>query len=324
MRIRDLTRALAAAPLLAGLALAGCGGSSAATTDSTSGAGAPNLAVNAEGAFDHVPSVSFPATAASANLVGRTLVEGNGATVAAGNAMVADYVLYTWNGTTHKQIDTSYGKQPMMFSSVPGMAGLRKTLVGRKVGSRELVVVPPKFGLGGKGDSKLGITGTTTLVFVFDILGTYPANAIASGNTVSSGGGTLPKVTTPTTAGPTVVIPKTSPPAHLEVQTLIKGSGHVVAKNDYIVAQYVGYDWRTRQMFGSTWSQGSMLGTPLTKLLPGWISGLPGQTVGSRVLLVIPASQAYGTKGSPDGAIKAGDTLVFVIDVIDSLSTPAS
>jgi peptidylprolyl isomerase len=67
-----------------------------------------------------------------------------------------------------------------------------------------------------------------------------------------------------------------------------------------------------------------MLASPLSKLLPGWINGLPGQTVGSRVMLVVPASQAYGSKGSPDGTIKGGATLVFVIDIIDAFPWPAS
>lgn len=324
MRIRNLTRALAAAPLLTGLALAGCGGSSA-TTDSASGAGAPNLTVSASGAFDHTPSVSIPAMSASANLVGRTLVTGTGATVTAGNAMLADYVLYTWDGARHKLVDSSYSRsRPNMFSSVPSMPGLQKTLVGLKAGSRELVVIPPKFGLGAAGNSQLGITGTTTLVAVFDILGSYSPSAIASGATVSSGGGTLPKVTTPTSAGPTVVFPKNGPPSSLVAQTLIKGSGRAVTKNDYIIAQYIGYDWRTGKSFDSSWSRGSLLGSPLKQLIPGWASGLAGQTVGSRVLLVVPASQAYGSKGTPDGTIKGGDTLVFVIDIIDALSLPAS
>ena len=43
--------------------------------------------------------------------------------------------------------------------------------------------------------------------------------------------------------------------------------------------------------------------------------GLVGQTVGSRVLLVIPAEEGYGEQGSPPD-IQGGDTLVFVVDIL--------
>jgi FKBP-type peptidyl-prolyl cis-trans isomerase len=323
MRIRNLTRPLAAIPLLAGLALAGCGSSS--PSNSASSGVRPNLQVSASGSFNHTPTVTIPARQASADLVIRTLVTGTGATIAARNVMLADYVVYTWNGATHKLADSSFARNaPQLFTSIPQLPGLQRALVGQKAGSRVLAVVPPKFGFGSTGNPQVGITAKTTLVFLFDVLGVYAPNAIASGATVSSGGGTLPRVTTPTSAGPTVVIPKNSPPTSLVAKTLIKGTGRAVGKGDYLVAQYVGYNWRTGKSFDSSWSTGSMLGSPLNKLnVAGFVNGLPGQTVGSRVMLVIPPSQAYGSKGKSSAGINPGDTLVFVVDIIDSVP-PAS
>jgi peptidylprolyl isomerase len=46
-------------------------------------------------------------------------------------------------------------------------------LVGQKVGSRMLLVVPPKWGYGAKGLSHYGIKGDDTLVYVVDILGAH-------------------------------------------------------------------------------------------------------------------------------------------------------
>jgi peptidylprolyl isomerase len=44
---------------------------------------------------------------------------------------------------------------------------------------------------------------------------------------------------------------------------------------------------------------------------------LVGQPVGSQVLLVVPPDKGY-PEGSPDGSIKPGDTLVFVVDILDA------
>ena len=58
-------------------------------------------------------------------------------------------------------------------------------------------------------------------------------------------------------------------------------------------------------------------------VIQGWDEGLVGQKVGSRVLLVIPAEQAYGeapedTEGAtaPPAHELAGETLVFVVDIL--------
>jgi FKBP-type peptidyl-prolyl cis-trans isomerase 2 len=40
--------------------------------------------------------------------------------------------------------------------------------------------------------------------------------------------------------------------------------------------------------------------------VPGWDKGLVGQTVGSRILLVVPPADGYGAK----------DTMVFVVDIL--------
>ena len=51
--------------------------------------------------------------------------------------------------------------------------GWVRALVGERVGSRVLLVIPPKLGYGAKGNADAGILGSDTLVFVVDILGSY-------------------------------------------------------------------------------------------------------------------------------------------------------
>jgi peptidylprolyl isomerase len=52
-------------------------------------------------------------------------------------------------------------------------------------------------------------------------------------------------------------------------------------------------------------------------VIPGFRDGLIGQTVGSRVIIVIPPDLGYGPSGGTgDGAIGAEDTIVFVVDIL--------
>ena len=56
----------------------------------------------------------------------------------------------------------------------------------------------------------------------------------------------------------------------------------------------------------------------LDKLIPGWQEGLAGKTAGSRVLLVVPPAQAYPDgRETPKPTLAAGQTLVYVIDILD-------
>ena len=52
-------------------------------------------------------------------------------------------------------------------------------------------------------------------------------------------------------------------------------------------------------------------------MIPGFRDGLIDQTVGSRVVIVIPAELGYGPNGgTADGSIGPEDTIVFVVDIL--------
>ena len=50
----------------------------------------------------------------------------------------------------------------------------------------------------------------------------------------------------------------------------------------------------------------------------GLDTGLVGQHVGSRVLVVAPPADGYGSAGKSSAGIKGTDTLVFAIDIISA------
>ena len=97
---------------------------------------------------------------------------------------------------------------------------------------------------------------------------------------------------------------------------VVAGTGAEVAAGATVTAHYVGYGLATGQMFDSSWQRGEPATFPLANVIQGWQDGLVGMKVGGRRVLVIPAAQGYGNT-PPDGSgIEAGETLVFVVDMV--------
>ncbi len=301
-------------PLLFALALVGCGSSAPAN---------PNTSVTASGGFGSAPKVQIPAQKAASNLFVKTEIQGKGQALSKSEAFLSNYVVYIWDGKTHKLALSTYTTVPQVLSGTL-LPGLQTALEGKKMGSRVLAVLPPKYGYGSSGNSQVGVTGKDTLVFVVDMIKDYASTASASGTQVSSGGGALPTVTATQGKAPTVKVPTSSPPSSLVVKTLIKGNGPPIASGQYVVTQYVGLNWRTRAVFDSSWSRGAPLGFKIDaspeQIIPGWDKGLTGVPVGSRIMLVIPPKEGYGSAGNSQVGIKGTDTLVFVVDVLDAVS----
>jgi len=80
---------------------------------------------------------------------------------------------------------------------------------------------------------------------------------------------------------------------------------------------YVGVGWSTRKQFDASWDRGSPFSFPLGagRVIKGWDQGVAGMKVGGRRRLVIPPQLGYGDRGA-GGAIKPGETLVFVVDLV--------
>lgn len=306
-------------PLAATVVLAGCGSSAPPAS--------PNASVTVTGRFGRAPAVTIPAAKAGGNLYVKTEVQGRGQVLAKNEAFLSNYAVYLWTGKTHKLVSSTYSATPLVLSGTL-LPGLQTGLLGKKMGSRVLVVLPPKYGYGAAGNAEAGVTGSDTLVFVVDMIKIYSATASASGTQVSSGGGALPTVTATPGQAPKVKIPTTAPPHGLVVKTLIKGSGPPVANGQYVVTQYVALNWRTRAVFDSSWSRGTPLGFQIganpAQIIPGWNTGLVGVPVGSRVMLVVPPKDGYGASGEAQAGIKGTDTLVFVIDVLDAVNGASS
>jgi peptidylprolyl isomerase len=130
---------------------------------------------------------------------------------------------------------------------------------------------------------------------------------------------------------PEIEVPEGEPSDELVVEVLAEGDGAEVQTGEFLVADYLGQTWEPGEdggpnVFDNSYDRGQPAGFGIGsgQVIPGWDEGLVGQTVGSRVLLVIPPEQGYGEQGTPDGSIPPDSTLVFVIDILDSVPEDAA
>lgn len=117
---------------------------------------------------------------------------------------------------------------------------------------------------------------------------------------------------------PEIDFPEGDPPADLVIVDEIVGDGAEATPGNTVRAHYVGVAFSTGEEFDSSWSRGEPLAFPLGagRVIQGWDKGIAGMRVGGRRRLVIPAHLAYGDRGA-GGAIAPGETLIFVVDLVD-------
>jgi peptidylprolyl isomerase len=125
---------------------------------------------------DGAPTITIPDEAPPAETKIANLKVGDGTEVTDGANVTVQYTGINWN--TKKVFDSSWekGGKPVSFPTSGVIPGFSKALVGQKVGSQVIAVIPPADGYGDQGQGE-DIGGTDTIVFVVDILGTQPAPA---------------------------------------------------------------------------------------------------------------------------------------------------
>ncbi|MEV7320992.1 FKBP-type peptidyl-prolyl cis-trans isomerase [Streptomyces sp. NPDC093970] len=139
--------------------------------------------------------------------------------------------------------------------------------------------------------------------------------------------GPLPAITAGTKFDekPTVAKGSGEPSKDLAVKTLIAGGGKAVAENDFIQANYLGQIWSTAKVFDQSYDRSPLLlQLAQGSIIDGWRYGLAGKKAGSRVLMAVPPTWGYGTSGNAQAGIKGTDTLVFVVDILNSFNSKSS
>ena len=120
-------------------------------------------------------SITVPGGDPPTELVAQALIVGTGPLTASGQTITVHYTGVKWaNG---EQFDSSWtspsGATDVALGAGRVIPAWDEALVGRTVGSRVLLVVPPDKGYGAEGNSQAGIAPTDTLVFAVDILDAF-------------------------------------------------------------------------------------------------------------------------------------------------------
>lgn len=316
--------------------LAGCGDDKSDKAKSSTSSPSPSAAASASAApppkivdgplpaitagtkFGEKPTVAKGSGAPSKDLAVRTAIAGGGQTVVENDYIQANYLGQIWD--TAKVFDNSYDrKTPLVIQLAQGgiIDGWRYGLVGKKVGSRVEMSVPPTWGYGTQGNTQAGIKGTDTLVFVVDIENTFNAKSSAQGKEVAQSDAALPKVGTNTDGkAPSIDVPKATAPTKLVANYVLEGDGDEVKADSSVLVQYKGVLWDTGKEFDSTYNSGRLAQFSLQQVVKGWAQGLTGKKVGSRVLIVIPPALGYGNNPPSGSGIKKDSTLVFSVDIL--------
>lgn len=118
---------------------------------------------------------------------------------------------------------------------------------------------------------------------------------------------------------PEVTIPDGPPPVELVVEDLVEGDGDEARSGQHVSVHYVGVAWSTGDEFDSSWDRGEPFefGLGASEVIQGWDQGVAGMRPGGRRRLTIPPHLGYGSRGA-GGVIKGGETLVFVVDLLDA------
>ncbi|MGH3499186.1 MAG: FKBP-type peptidyl-prolyl cis-trans isomerase [Nocardioidaceae bacterium] len=319
---------LAAVPLL--LVVASCGSSSSPTTapsSGTTGSSTPTdgstggtLGVKVAGSFGKSATATFPMGLSVNQTESADVITGKGAKIAEGDTVAVNYVGQI--GRTGLKFDSSFDRgAPFItrLSSNAVIAGWVKGLVGKTVGSRVVLEIPPADGYGTSGNQQAGIGGTDTLVFVVDIMGKALPKAQGTKKAAPTA---LPQLTLDKTGNPDAFKSTkhtAKPPTRTTFADLVQGKGAVVKKGQTVgvlldLAKYpAGNPVYNAFQGGQVVSFQPGSNPPLAKCID---TAIIGQHVGSRVLIACPGGQGFDATNSKGLHLKTSDPLIISADIV--------
>lgn len=266
--------------------------------------------ISVDGAWGEAPVVSVDTPFAVDKTQTRVVIEGDSKAPRVPEGGYAELQYVGINARTGETFDSSWTRgSAAVMSMQQVVAGFATGVTGRHPGDRVLIVMPGSDAYDSAGgQAEAGIEVGDTLIFVVDVI------AVA----VEEATGTAKNPTLPVTLGkdgdgnPTLSIPQgKAAPTKVVVEPVIVGQQRAVEATDTILVKYRSYSWKTGKLIEDNWASAD--GGPLSSTIDAWQEGLKGQPIGSRLVIVAP--DAYPT-GNEDPAIEAGDTLVFVIDIL--------
>ncbi|MFC7307023.1 FKBP-type peptidyl-prolyl cis-trans isomerase [Streptomyces monticola] len=268
------------------------------------------------------PTVTIPHEPAPKKARATVLHEGEGPELRKGQIAVAEVDMWIWE--QRKRFMSTYDQQQPTSVTFDGEHVAKtwdQALIGKRAGSRVLMVAPATHGFGPHGMSPANVTPTDHLAVVFDLIGAYePHQQIPERPGAPVAG--FPEVNVPKGQEPTVRWGDSQAPEKLRSGALVAGDGARIEDGDKVVVQATSWVWKDKQPFNSTYLRKTPNGFLMKEkaLLPGWYEALAGQKVGSRVVIAVPPNQRPGFKFTKGGmATPPGKPVLHVIDILDRI-----
>ena len=193
------------------------------------------------------------------------------------------------------------------------------SLVGKPQGSRVAIAATVKDVWGSAGAPQLKLKTSDTVLFVIDVLSVEPKDVLNApkGKTVAAPANapTVQESGDKVTGIDFSQAPKKAP-TKLQVIPLVEGDGPVAKAGRLVTFNYYGAVYGSKKPFDSSFSRGAPVpfGVGVRGLIPARDKVIPGLKQGSRVLIIAPPGDAYGSRAQ--SGIPANSTLAFVVDVL--------
>ncbi len=319
-RLRLLSLVVLPAVLLAGCADSANDGSNTGTmsvssdfaalaVEPASGSGAPSLTL---------PTKPFRTQDGQF----RIITPGTGADIPADASLTVAHAMYA--GTDGRQLATSFTEHgsTLALGDEQTPETFKQAFAGQKVGVRTLIALPAHQ-MYVQNSLPAGMSMDDTLLFVIDVRDARKRLTQAEGTAVPPKAG-LPTVEVPSdTSQPAkITVPSPTPLKETVAQPLIVGSGAKVTQGQTVRITYTGATWRDPanpfDYSGKQPARYAQFPIGVGQLIKAWDQHVVGQTVGSRLLLVVQPADGYGEQGGANGQIKGDDVLIFVIDILDA------
>lgn len=265
------------------------------------------------GSDEEAPTVEFEAPLDITAVAAKTVAQGEGNEVEAGQQI--RYQLVALNAEDGEVLGDTYSRgEPQVLpvdDTLKGQDGeLYEVLVGSKVGAQVAYTRPTPT----PAEGQAAVPQQLIVLRIISSEQPPPEPEVLSPEDVKKldDDGQLPTFTFAENGAPEVTIPDNEPSQDLVVKVLEEGDGEVLAETDTITANYAGWTYSNGEQFDSSFERGEPASFGLDQVITGWTKGLAGQKVGSKVLLVIPEPWAYpnARQGQPSG------TLVFYVEIV--------
>lgn len=309
--MRKLVGVVLAAGLLATLSACASAPLANSNTFSSCTSGGNAALVTSKGKIGDDPKSAFPTPLVAKKSELAVTTKGDGKQITPDDGV--NIVISLYDGETGDPVADSDGSSlttiPLQ-EFVTGRYAFTEALSCATVGSRVVVTGTGAVLLPAATD-----LADQTLVVVIDVESSFLGKASGADQVPQAG---YPSVVLAPNGRPGLTFSGSEVPDGLGAIALKQGGGAKVAKSDIILANITGVVWGADSTFLSTWDGDAPALASVADdsgLLPGLTKAIIGQKVGSQLLVVLSGDDGYPAGSEPDG-VTAGDTVVFVVDIL--------